>query len=161
MPCPQAKPVKLVWICHHVSTIAIPDCITSTILSRAAGRALCAVIAKATRLSDLGFKSFEKLFCSGVVPILGYCSESLGFKNFQSSDNIQERAIRFYLGVHRFTAIPALRGEVGWCKIRSDRWLSMIHYWYRLVNMSASRLTHKMLEWDYKLSVDHVYNEFQ
>ncbi len=75
------------------------------------------------------------------VPILGYCSEIWGFKKFQSSDSIQERAIRFYLGVHRFTAIPAVRGEVGWSKTRSDRWLSMIRYWNRLINMSTSRLT--------------------
>ncbi len=36
-------------------------------------------------------------------------------------------------------------------KTRSDRWLS-ICYWNRLVNMSASRLTHNMFELDYKLS---------
>ncbi len=63
---------------------------TATILSEAAGRALGAVKAKTRHLSDLGFKRFEKLFCSGVVPILGYCSEIWGFKNFQSSDSIQE-----------------------------------------------------------------------
>ncbi len=38
------------------------------------------------------------------------------------------------------------------CKTGSDRWLSMIRYWNRLVNMSVSRLSHKMFEWDYKLS---------
>ncbi len=119
---------------------------TATILSEAAMRALGAVIAKTRHLSDLGFKTFEKLFYSGVVPILGYCSEIWGFKNFQSSDNIQERAIRFNLGVHKLTAIPALRGEVGWSKTRSDRWLSMVRYWNRLINMSTSRLTHKMFE---------------
>ncbi len=52
-----------------------------------------AAIAKARYLSDLGFKTFEKLFC------YGYCSERWGFKNVQSSDSIQERAIRFYLGL--------------------------------------------------------------
>ncbi len=43
-------------------------------------------------------------------------------------------------------------GEVGWSKTRSDRWISMIRYCNRLINMSTSRLTHKMFEWDYKLS---------
>ncbi len=54
--------------------------------------------------------------------------------------------------MHRFTATPALRGEVGWSKTRSDRWLSMIRYWNRLINKSTFILTHKMFEWDYKLS---------
>ncbi len=48
---------------------------TATILSAAAGRGLGAVVAKTRHLSDLGFKTFEKVFCSIVVPILGYCSE--------------------------------------------------------------------------------------
>ncbi len=69
---------------------------TATFLFEAAEEALGAVIAKRRHLSDLGFKTFEKLFCSGVV--------------------------------HRFTAIPVVRGEVGWSKTRSDRWLSMICY---------------------------------
>ncbi len=86
---------------------------TATILSEAPGRALGAVVAKRRHLSDLGFKTFEKLFCTGVVPILGYCSEMWVFKNVQSSERIQERLIRFYLGVHRLTAIPELRGGVG------------------------------------------------
>ncbi len=42
---------------------------TATILSEAAGRALGAVITKTRHLSDLGFKTFEKLFCSGVFRI--------------------------------------------------------------------------------------------
>ncbi len=78
-------------------------------------------------------------------------AQKLGFKNFQSSDSILERTIRFYLGEHRFTAIPALKGEVGWSKTRSDRSLSMICYWNRLINISTSRLTHKIFECDYKL----------
>ncbi len=55
---------------------------TATTLSEATGRAMGAVIAKTRHFSDLGFKTFEKLFCSGVVPILGYWSEIWGFKNF-------------------------------------------------------------------------------
>ncbi len=45
---------------------------TSTILYEAAGRALGVVIANTRHFSDLGFKTFEKLFCSEVMPILGY-----------------------------------------------------------------------------------------
>ncbi len=63
-----------------------------------------------------------------------------------------KRAIRFHNGVHRITAIPAVRGEVGWSKTRSDRWLRTIRYWNILVYMSTSRLTHQIFEWDYKLS---------
>ncbi len=79
---------------------------TVIILSEAAARAIGAVIAKTRHLSDLGFKTFKRLSCTGIVLNLGYCSESGRFKNFQSSDSIQ----------------------VGWSKTRVDRWLSMICY---------------------------------
>ncbi len=51
------------------------------------------------------------------MPILVYFWEFLGFKNIQSSESITiERAIRFYLDVHRFTAIPHLGVRLGGVK---------------------------------------------
>ncbi len=89
---------------------------TATILSGIAGRTLGAVIAKTRYLSDFGFKPFEKLFCSGVMPILGYCSDIWGFKNFQSSYSIKERAIRFDLGVHSLLLYQHLGVRLGGVK---------------------------------------------
>ena len=48
--------------------------------SDAAGRALGALIGKTRHLSDLEFKTFEKLFDTGVILILGYSSEICGLK---------------------------------------------------------------------------------
>ncbi len=65
------------------------------------------------KTKHLGFKTFEKLFTTGVVPIMHYGSEVWGFKIVHLTEGIQNRAIRFYLGLHMFRPIAALRSEVG------------------------------------------------
>ena len=79
-------------------------------LSRGAGRALGSVISKVHALKYLGFKPYERLFNACVVPVMDYCSAVWGFKQYQASDNVQNRAMRYALGVHRFAPIPALTG---------------------------------------------------
>ncbi len=117
-------------------------------LSGAAGRALGAVIGKTRHLKELGFKCYEKLYRTGICPVLEYGSEIWGYKIYKCSESIQERAIRYFLGLHRFTPIPALRGEVGWNSTQSHRWINMVRFWNRLVEMDESRLTHKLFKWD-------------
>lgn len=51
---------------------------------------------------SIGFSAYEKQFHSCVIPVLDSASNTWGFKNFQSMDNIQNRAIRYVIGVHRF-----------------------------------------------------------
>jgi len=38
----------------------------------------------------------------------------LGCKSYQKNDNVQNRAMRCFLGVHRFTPILAMVGDTGW-----------------------------------------------
>ncbi len=118
-----------------------------------ASRGLGAVIGKTKPLSDLGFKTFEKLFTTGVVPIMHYGSEVWGFKRFHLTESIENRAIHFYFGLHKFTPIAARRSEVGLFSTRCKQWINMVKYWNRLVNMSQSRLISKLFHWDYEKSV--------
>jgi hypothetical protein len=64
-------------------------------LGKAAGRALGKIISKIHPLKSIGIKTFEKLYNSWVVPILDYCSGVWGYRNFQSLENVQHRAIRY------------------------------------------------------------------
>jgi hypothetical protein len=59
--------------------------LNSESLGKAAGRALGG---KIHSLKDFGFKSYEKLYLSCVVPILDYCSSVWGFKKYQATDNV-------------------------------------------------------------------------
>jgi hypothetical protein len=102
---------------------------------------LGAVISKVHSLKNTGFKTFEKLYVLCVVPVLDYCSAIWGFRNDQQIDNIQNRTIRYYLGVHRFTPVLALTGDTGWLPSIYRRWLNMVRYWNKLVQSDDHRIT--------------------
>ena len=113
-------------------------------LSKAGGRALGAVMSKIHSYKDVGFKTYSQLYYSCVVPVLDYCSGVWGFKSFDKIDMIQNRAIRYFMGVHRFTPILAITGDMGWAVSTSRRWANVLRLWNRLVNMDENRLTKKI-----------------
>ena len=85
-------------------------------LPKGGGRALRAAI------FEIGFKTFESLFYSCVTPVLDYCSGVWDFNNFSCVDNVQNRALRYFLGLHRFTPHLVLSCEVGWLPSTERRW---------------------------------------
>ena len=89
------------------------------------------------------------MFNSCVVPVSDYCSGIRGFKQFNKIDTLQNRAIRYFLGVHRFTPILAINGEMGWTLSTHRRWVNMIRLWNRLISMDDNRLTKYVFNSDY------------
>ena len=108
---------------------------------------LAAIYTWAPAFKEIGFKTFKSLFYS----VLDYCSGVWGFDNFSCVDNVQNRALRYFLGLHRFTPHLALSGEVGWLPSTERRWLNMFRLWNRLIRMEDSRLTKKVFYWDYSM----------
>ena len=82
---------------------------------------------------EFGIKSYEKLYSSCVVPILDYQSSIWGYKDYNDIDSVQNRSIRYFLGVHRFAPKLAINGDVGWMPAKELRWFNMLRYWNRLV----------------------------
>ena len=89
------------------------------------------------------------MFTSGVVPILNYGCGIWGYAKANDSDQIQHRAIRYFLGVNKFTPIPALQGEMGWIPSRVRKQVCMIRFWNRMIDKSHDRLTKRVFEIDY------------
>ena len=119
-------------------------------ISKGAGRAIGGIISKLHKTRDIGFKSYEKLYFSCVTPILEYGASIWGFQSFKSLDNIQNRSIRFFLGVHRFVTIAALQGDTGWLPCVYRQWISIIRYWNRLILLDENRLTKTVFNSDYE-----------
>ena len=120
-------------------------------LSKAGGRALSAVISKIQSYKDVGFKTYSQLYNSCVVPVLDCCSGVWGFKSFDKIDMIQNRVIRYSMGVHRFTPILAITGDMGWVVSTSRRLANFLRLWNRLVYMDENRLTKKIFNYDYSM----------
>ncbi len=90
---------------------------------------------------DVGFQTFGKLYHSGVVPVMDYCAGVWGYRKYSSCSNIQNRALRYILGVHQKVPILALEGDMGWITNDVRRQTEMLRLWNRLIDMDDSRLT--------------------
>ena len=88
--------------------------VTAKALADAGSRALGAVINKYVSINGLGYYTFSKIYQSGVCPILDYCGEIWGFQDYAVINSVQNKAMRIYLGVHRFASNAAVSGDMGW-----------------------------------------------
>ncbi len=126
--------------------------ITSSVLASSAGRALGSIQNKFNVLKGLGYDTFTKMFYTGVAPVMDYCSGIWGFKEYSKVESVQNRAARFYLGVHRYAPNHAVKGDIGWLTPNLRHKIEMIRYWNRLLSMSDNRLTKQVFLWDKRLN---------
>jgi hypothetical protein len=117
-------------------------------LGTGGGRALGAIIAKFKALKNMGFNTYSKLFNNCVLPILTYGSGVWGLKCSTALQRVQNRAMRFFLGTHKFTPTLALLGDMGWFPITFYNNVEMIRLWNRLITMPEHRLTKKIFNWN-------------
>ena len=76
------------------------------------------------------------MFNSFVVPVNEYRSGIWVFKQFNTTDTLQNEAKQYFLGVHRFTPIHVkMEKRVG------RVWVNIIKLWNRLISMDDNRLT--------------------
>ena len=114
---------------------------TASVLAESGGRALGAVYSKFKYNKGFGYETYTKMFNTGIVPILDYCSGVWGFSKFNKVDTIQNRAIRLYLSVHKFAPNAAINGDMGWVYNSVRRKGEMIRLWNRFICMNNERLT--------------------
>ena len=118
------------------------------ILADSAGRAVGSIISKMKFCKDIGYSTYSQLYDACVCPILVYAAGVWGFKDVKQVNSIQNRAIRCFLGVHAFAPSLAIQGDMGWEPMEIRQKGEVIRLWNRLVNMSESRLTKKVFNWD-------------
>ncbi len=121
------------------------------ILGESAGRALCGTIGKYKSFKNVTFRTFSKLYHSAVVPVSDYGAAIWGYKHFPGSNNVHNRAMRYFLGVHKFAPNAALQGDIGWLPPIYRRHLDMLRFWNRVISMNPNRLTKRVFENDYLL----------
>ena len=114
-------------------------------IAESASGALGAIIAKYKSLGEMGFETYKKCFDTSITPILDYGAEIWGYCKAPMIDAVQNKAIRVYLGVHRFAPNLAINGDVGWIPASIRRKICLVRYWNRVISMQESRLTKRIL----------------
>ena len=118
-------------------------------LADSAGRALGATINKFKLLKNVGYETFTKLFRCGVTSVMEYGSSIWGFKKAPEIDMIQNRAMHYFLGVHKYTPIAGMLGDMGWYQQSIGRKLCILRLWNRIIQTEDNRLTKVLFNADY------------
>ena len=121
---------------------------TSEVLAGAGGRALGFLLNKYKKLNGLSYNTFTKLYKTCVCPILDYGSEIWGARKYHKIDQIQNRAMRAFLGVHKFAPLVGVQGDMGWTSSLVRRQTHMIRHWNHLLKLDNGRLTKRVFMWD-------------
>ena len=118
------------------------------LLCDSAGRALGSVISKFKTLKNVGYHTFTKLYASSVIPISDYFSGIWSHSKSKAINKVQNRAMRYFLGVPSKTPILAMQGDIGWMSSKGRHTLETVRLWNRLVKMNHDRLTWKVFQYD-------------
>ncbi len=95
-----------------------------------------------------GYNTYTKLYHSGVIPMLDYCSSVWGYCNLDKIDTVQNRTLRLFLGVHKFAHNLSINADMGWIPSKIRRHTEILKMCNRLVKMEDNRLTKKVFFWD-------------
>ena len=116
-------------------------------LSDSASRALGAILSKMKLCPDLGFVTFTKLYDTMVSSILFYAAGVWGFEEATECNKVQSRALRCFLGVHKYTTKLAIEGDTGWESCLIKQRCEMVRLWNRLIQLPEERLTKIVFNW--------------
>ncbi len=120
-------------------------------MADSASRALGALINKFQYIKNMGFETYFRLFNSCVMPVMEYGAEIWGFKEYRKTDQVLYNAIRYYLGVHKFTPIIGLLGETGRVPTMYSRWTHMLRLWNHLIQLPENRLVKRIFNVDHHM----------
>jgi hypothetical protein len=123
--------------------------IASKTLAGAAGRALGKLWSIYKGFNGLGYSSYTKLYESYVDSVMLYSSGAWYLKEHSCCNVLQNRAIRGFLGVHRFAPNLAIHGDMGWYSMSIKRKVSIIRLWNRIITMSNDRLPKILLDYNH------------
>ena len=98
-------------------------------VSQAAGRALGLLISKYKTLGGMPFDVYNKLYDVLVWPVIAYWAAVWGDRSYSCIEAIQNRAMRFYLGVGRYTPSAGVAGDMGWTSTLIRQWKSVSNVW--------------------------------
>ena len=120
---------------------------TAKMVAQSASRALGLVIAKCKVAGGVPYNVFTKLYDSIVWPVIAYGAAVWGHKDFSCISAVQNRAMRFFLGVGKYTPTVAVQGEMGWIPPHIRQWKVVVNFWARLSCTNSTRLNKRVALW--------------
>lgn len=127
-------------------------------VSKSASRALGLLIAKCKVNGGFNYSTFTKLFDTLVWSVIEYGASIWGCREFTCINAIKNRAMRFFMGVGKYTPNLALYGDMGWMPCSIKQWSAVFRLWSRLSKMNNNRLNKRVFNWCYSSSSSKIKN---
>ena len=86
--------------------------VSAKCVAQSASRALGLLIVKCKLAGGVPYNVFTKLYDAVVWPVVSYGAAVWGFKSFSCINVVHNRAMRYFLGVGKYTPNTALAGEM-------------------------------------------------
>jgi len=93
-----------------------------------------------TKLREMRFESFFKVFDAKVLPVLLYSSEVWGMNKIDNVERVHLMACKRYLGVPGRTPNKMVYGELGRYPLFINSNIRCLRYWFRILQMNFERL---------------------
>ena len=116
-------------------------------VASSASRALGLLITKFKLLGGMNYHTYTKLYNSMVWSTLEYGVAIWGVYDFSFNNAVQNRAMRFFLGLRMFAPNNAVIGDMGWTPSYVLQWRSVVGFYRRLCHITADRTTRIPLEY--------------
>ena len=130
-------------------------------LASAASRSFGRIHSIFKSVGNLGIKTYETLYSTYIKSIMNYASGVWGFRHYDSPQVLQNRIMRFYLGVHKFAPVSSTKIEMDWLECRESRWLEMLRLFNHINKMDENRLPHIIYKWDLSLGLNSWASEIK
>ena len=111
------------------------------------------------------FKTYTKLYEACIRKIMDYGAGIWGYGEFPCMEKVQNRALRCFLGVHKYAPLFALQGEMAFMSTVTSRKLEILRLWNRILRLPNERLPKKLFQIMYQnnskwcLNVRSILNE--
>ena len=82
-----------------------------------------------------------------------YCSPIWSHADISKLNQVQNKAMRVFLGVHKYAPIHGVIGDMGWSNFEYHKDVEQVRFWNKLMCMDESRITKTVFNLDYDTCV--------
>ena len=132
--------------------------VTVSYVAKSAHRALGLLIAKDKAHGGMPIDIFSQLYDTLVQSVIDYGAGVWGQRYYSKINNVQNRAAKYFLGIHKKASNAAANGDIGWDFPKTRQWVKVSQLWIRLIKMNRNRLTYKIFRWSYNLAIRNIRN---
>ena len=124
--------------------------VTAKMVSQGAGRAFGLLIAKYKTLGGMPFDIYCKSSDAMVWPVIAFGAAVWGDRSYSCIEAIQNRAMRFFVGVGRYIPSAGVGGDMGLISPLIRQWESVCNVWSTYSMLPNARLNKRIFMYTYR-----------